>query len=137
MSMNKSDLIVTRTAVQSDKPFILATWLKGLKFGNSWFKLIDDKVYFQVYHSVVETIITKPGVDIKVACLKEDPSVIIGYGVFEGSKIHWMHVKKLWRGIGVARDLIPPTITTATHLSDAGKSILLKRGWVFNPFLLY
>lgn len=130
-----SNLIAFRDAVMADKPFILATWLKGLRFGNIWYRLIEDKVYFKVYHAVIESLLAKPGVVIKVACLKEDPQVILGYVVYEGPKAHWVQVKKAWRNIGIARTLLPGEITTVTHLTEIGRSIFLKKGWTFNPFL--
>lgn len=135
--ISNSDLITYRNAVISDKPFILATWLKGLRFGNSWYRLIDDKAYFKVYHAVIESLLTKPGVIIKVACLKEDEQVILGYSVFEGNRAHWVQVKKAWRNIGIARSLLPKEITTVSHLTETGKSIILKKKWLFNPFMLF
>lgn len=132
---SKMDLIFIRPAVMADKPFILSTWLKGLRFGNIWYRLIDDKIYFRVYHAVIEKLISTPGVTIKVACLKDDPEVILGYVVYQGDKVHWVQVKKAWRNIGIARALTPSEITTTTHLTEVGRSIFLKKKWVFNPFL--
>lgn len=131
------DLFMIRESVESDRPFILATWLKGLKFGSIWYKLIDDKIYYRVYHAVIETLLNKPGVVVKVACLKEDPQVILGYGVFENNKIHWVQVKKAWRNIGIARSLVPKEANVITHTTDIGISIFTKKGWTFNPFLLF
>lgn len=128
------DLIALRPADTSDVPFILATWLKGLRFGNSWYRLIDNKVYFKLYHSVISAIISKPTTRVIVACLKEEPSVILGYSVVEGDKLHWCQVKKAWRGIGIAKSLVPESVTTATHITEIGKSILLKKNLIFNPF---
>jgi hypothetical protein len=128
------DLIETRFANTSDVPFILATWLKGLRFGNGWFKLIDNKAYFKTYHGVIISLLSRPTVLVSVACLKEDPSVILGYAVVEGNKLHWCQVKKAWRGIGIAKSLVPKEVDTVTHLTDTGKSIFLKKGLIFNPF---
>lgn len=133
----ESGLVDWRMANEKDRPFIMATWLKGLKFGNSWYRLIDDKIYFKVYHDVIERIITKPGVVVRVACLKEDPDVILGYSVWEADKLHWVQIKKAWRKVGIAKSLVPPTITTVTHLTDVGKSIFLVKRLIFNPFILF
>lgn len=131
-----NDLIAIRECRYEDKPFIMSTWLKGLKFGNSWYKLIDDKIYFTVYHGVVERLLAKPGVSIKIACLKEDSDVILGYSVYENNKLHWVQVKQVWRKIGIAKELVPSNIEVVTHLTEVGKSIFLKKGWKFDPFLL-
>jgi len=118
-----------------DKNFIFSTWLKGLRFGNDWYGLINSKVYFSVYHGVIEAILSKPNVSVKVACLKEDPNVILGYAVYSGNRLDWVHVKKSWRKIGIARDLVPKTITTVSHVTDVARSILKKHEHIsFNPF---
>ncbi len=130
------DLITTRPAVAEDVPFILSTWLKGLRFGNLWYRLIDAKVYFKVYHSVIAQVMSKPTVKVTIACLKEDPSVILGYSVVEGNKLHWVQVKRAWRNIGIAKGLVPVTIDTVTHLTDVGKAIFQKKKLTFNPFNL-
>lgn len=128
-------LIDFRAAKASDVPFILATWLRGLKFGNSWFKLIESDAFYEVYHKVLERILVKPQSKILVACLKEDPEVILGYSVVEDNKLHWVHVKKAWRKSGIAKALVPGNIKVVTHLTDVGKAVFLKKkDWVFNPF---
>lgn len=134
--MKSSDLIAIRDAVDADKPFILATWLRGLRFGNDWFLTIDPKAYFKSYHDVIANIINKSHTTIKIACLKEDPNVILGYCVYNNNAIHWVFVKKAWRSIGIAKNLVPENIKTVTHITDVGKSITIKKGYTFNPFAL-
>lgn len=137
MSVNRSELVAVREAVPEDKNFILATWLRGLKYGNDWFDAIDSEVYFKVYHQVIESLLVDPRVKIYVACLKEDPSVILGYSVSSGERLDWVFVKKVWRGIGIARALTPPSIKVASHLTVIGRSILHKHQDIkFNPFSL-
>lgn len=118
-----------------DAAFIFSTWLKGLRFGNDWFGLIDSKVYFRVYHKVIENILSNPNTKVNVACLKEDPKVLLGYSVYTGSTLSWLHVKKAWRNIGLAKDLVPNNITSVSHITSIGRSILKKHPQViFNPF---
>lgn len=136
--MDKTNLIDFRPARPSDASFILATWLRGLRFGNSWYKLIDNEVYFKVYHAVLEALLSKPTISIKVACLKDDPEVILGYSVYEGTRLHWVHVKLAWRNIGIAKALVPDETKSVSHLTEVGRSIFMKRRdkWSFNPFAL-
>lgn len=133
--LEKDKLVAFRAGTMEDASFIFSTWLKGLRFGNDWYGLIDSKAYFSVYHKVIEGILSKPNVTVKVACLKDDPGVILGYSVYSGTRADWVHVKKSWRGIGLARDLLPKDITVVSHLTAVGRSMLKKRGNVtFNPF---
>ncbi len=133
--MDKSKLITIRDGQPGDVNFIYATWLKGLRFGNDLFREIPAKVYFEAYHKVVEALLNRPGVVIRVACLLEDPDVILGYSVSKGDRLDYVFVKTAWRKIGIAKNLVPPTIRVATHLTKEGLSILRKRPDMhFNPF---
>lgn len=136
-TIDKNSLIAIRDGAPKDREFIFATWLRGLRFGNDWFTLIDAKIYFSIYHRVIEALLASPHVSIKVACLKDDPDVILGYSVSRGTKLDWVFVKKAWRKVGIAKSLMPPIITYVTHVTKVGKSILQKYPKVsFNPFIL-
>lgn len=135
--LDKRDLIAVRLAMLSDKNFIMSTWLRGLKYGNEWFKEIESSAYFKHYNPFIEKIISDPDAIIRVACLKDDPEVILGYSVSKGDRLDWIFVKKAWRAIGVAKSLLPSTVTTTSHLTTAGLAILKAKmpKVTFNPFI--
>jgi hypothetical protein len=131
--MQKRDLISIRPGVKADEAMIYSSWLKGLRYGNSWFEQIEQESYFETYHRVINQILHKPDVQVRVACLKEDEDVILGYSVSEPQLLHWVFVKPDWRRIGLARDLVAKDITTVTHMTKLGK--LCKPDHVnFKPF---
>lgn len=134
--MNKSDLVQIRPYQDNDKNFIFATFLRGVYYGQPTYTLIPKDIFMSYYHKVLEFILKKPETKINIACLKEDNDVILGYSIMSDKAIHWAFVKKSWRGIGLANDLTPKEITTITHLSKIGVSVLNKRGLVYNPFLV-
>ncbi len=136
--MNKLDLIAIRAYKPEDKSFILATWLRGLFYGDSWFKEIPKNVFMLKYHTIIEAILAHPKTVVYVACLKEDADVILGYAVLGPDNIaHWVFTKSAWRGIGIAKSLIPQATQVATHLTRVGLSIIRKSNKiVFNPFAL-
>lgn len=136
VDITKTDLVGFREYMPSDKAFILATWLRALRFGNSWYNLIDAKVYYAVYHAVLENLLAKSTTTIRVACLKDDPEVILGFSVYESPRLHWVYIKQAWRKLGIARALVPKEITVVSHLTEPGKAIMLKKKLIFNPFLL-
>lgn len=134
----KRDLITHRSFSQEDKNFILATWLPGLYHGNDWFKEIDETIYESVYPRVIERLLARPSVTTTLACLKEDPTVILAYVVYEGPILHYLFCKSDWRRIGISKDLLPKDLKEFTHLTKIGKS-LWKQKWAalkFNPFLI-
>lgn len=140
--MNKQDLVMVRPLGPNDRNFILATFLRGLYYGDSWFREVPKDIFMERYHSVIESIIDNANTIVQVACLKDDPEVILGYAILgantTGVTLHWVFVKAAWRAIGIARGLIPiERVNAVTHLTRTGLSILRKNEQiVFNPFLL-
>lgn len=133
-AVKKKELITIRDFHPADKNFIFATWLRGLRYGNEWFGEIDQETYFTHYHRIVEELISRPTAVVQVACLVEDPDVILGYSVSEHLTLHWVWVKPVWRRIGIAKDLTPKNIEFVSHLTKIGKTIKQPE-WRFNPFL--
>lgn len=136
--MQKNELVTVRGYLPEDKNFILATWLRGLYYGDSVYSNMKKQAFMENYHVVAMSVLNTPQINIRVACLKEDPSVILGYAVLAATPnaLHWVFVKKSWRNIGLAKDLVPKNVNVATHLTKTGLSILKKKDWQFNPFLL-
>lgn len=126
-----------RDAVSNDTNLIMATFLRGLYYGDSWFSTIPKDVFMENYRKIIEGLINHPKVVVKVACLKEDRDVILGYSILSVDYQHviWVHVKRVWRLKGIARSLTPSHPTSVTHLTALGKTLLPKlNGAIFNPF---
>lgn len=133
--LDKKDLIQVRGMYPDDWNFIMATWLKGLRYGNDWFGLIEAPVYYENYQKIVEKTLQAPNTVIRVACLKDSPDVILGYSVCSGKTLHWIFCKRNWRGIGIAKSLVPDTITVVSHITDVGRIVLKNHPTLsFNPF---
>lgn len=134
--VNKSELVELRAEIEADRPFIFSTWLRGLRHANDHYELIDNEAYFKHQHALIETILDDFGTTIRIACLKEDPSVILGYSVSKDNTLHWVFVKRSWRRIGLGKDLVPKDITTVSHVTKVGRDLLRKNpGIKFNPYL--
>lgn len=141
--MQNLDLITIRPYTSEDENFVYASWLRGLYYGDTWFNAIPKEVFMHEYHKVLDLIIKTRPCAIKIACLKEDPEVILGYAIFhiteKGQALDWVFIKKAWRAIGIAKMLVQdevPTLTTVTHLSKKGLDIMKSKlpNVVFNPF---
>lgn len=133
------DLYLIRDYVVADKSFIMATFLRGLYYGDSWFSQIPKKIFMDNYKLIAEALMASPAITVKVACLKEDPDVILGYSILSANfqTIHWVFVKSAWRRQGIAKSLLPQFPTAVTHLSAVGIKLLPKfKDAVFNPFKL-
>jgi hypothetical protein len=135
--MNKKDLISFREPEENDLNFIFSSWKQSLRDGNPFYSAIDHDVYFEKSEPVIQSILSRPDCRVKIACLKDDPEVILGYCVFENKIVHWVYIKEVWRRIGLSSDLLPKDFDTTTHFTDRGLKILLKKypNVKFNPFL--
>lgn len=130
-------MFLIREANEQDKNFIYSTWLKGLYFGNDFYKEIVKDVYFQQYSRVIEAILARPGTHVAVICLQEDPATILGYAVYTlPAALHWVFIKAAWRRQGLAKKLVPEGIKSVTHITKPGLAIARQKGLDFNPFLL-
>jgi hypothetical protein len=143
-SLDKSNLVAIREVVADDKAFILATFLRGLYYGDGWFRDIPKDIFMKEYHKLAEHLLTKEGTQIVVACLREDHDVILSYAILgwepyakSPNKLHFVFTKSAWRKIGLAKSLVPNTINTVTHLTKTGQMLMKKHpSIIFNPFAL-
>lgn len=124
-----------RDYIEGDRNFVFDTWLNGLYFGNDWFKEIPSHIYFKEYQKVIDKIVSREDVKILVACLVQDEEVALGYCAFDDERVHWIFVKDSWRKMGIAKSLFPPKIKVCSHLSKIGRTLRIKHGLIFNPFL--
>lgn len=122
---------------ESDKNFVLATFLRGIYYGDSWFSTINKTIFMDNYKHIANLLISSDKTTVKIACLIEDPDVIIGYSILTSNyeSIVWVYVKEKWRMKGIGRSLVPQYPKYVTHLSKLGQQLLPKLGGaMFNPF---
>ena len=121
-----------------DRPFIYSSMLKGLYYGDSWFSRVDKNAFMNAYAKVISRMLDSSHVVVRVACLPDDPAVILGYALLSGNSIlHWVYVKKDWRKkFGIAKLLVPHPVSVATHLNSEGAKYAELKGIKFNPFMI-
>lgn len=133
-----ASVFAIRDVSESDFPFIYSTWLKGLRFGNEAFGLMEQHSYFRNYHNAIEAILSRPDTHIKVACLRDDPSTILGYAVLgKDGLVHYVHVKQAFRRFGIAGELCPKDLKRVTHVTKTGWAIIREKfpACIYDPFL--
>lgn len=115
---------------------ILSKWMRSLRFGNDYYKLMDKDAYYGAYHPYIEKIINDPESCIKFATLSEDEDVVLGFSVSRDNVLHYVHVHKDVRKQGIGRSLVPDGIEVITHLTKNGLVIWSNKcpRWKFNPF---
>ncbi len=131
-----------RDVLPSDIPFIYSSWLKSFRFGSQLAKPIRSSIFYENYREVLDCLLSKS--QIKVACLNDEPSVILGYLVYERTIaiVHYVFVKEAFRELGIAHNLLLqselPTDLTYSHMTTMiTKYLTNKSNWIYNPFVLY
>lgn len=116
--------------------YIYARWLRSLRYGNEYFKLIDQDAYYATYHRYISAILDKPNTAIRLALLSDDKDVILGFSVARGNVLDYVYVHKDQRRMGVGKHLVPEGIDTFTHVTKTWLSIWGSKYdyWRFNPF---
>jgi GNAT superfamily N-acetyltransferase len=115
---------------------IFSKWLRSLKYDNDYFRLIDDKAYYAAYHRYIQSILDRRDCVVSAAVLSSDADVVLGFSVAERDILHYVHVHRDNRRLGIGRRLLPAGICTISHLTRTGLAIWASRypTWKFNPF---
>jgi hypothetical protein len=126
-----------RTLPDQYRNMIYAKWLRSLRFGNDYFKLIDSDDYYLTYHRYITNLMQQPSATVRLAVLSDDRDVVLGFAVTRGNILDYVHVHKDHRKCKIGTHLIPCGIDTITHLTRTAMAIWGSKysNWKFNPFL--
>lgn len=126
-------MIKTRIGLLTDEALIKATMLKGLYYGCDFFRQMEQDRFFEAYSPLVDELLRNK--NIIVACLEEDPDVILGYAIVSQPVLHYVYVKEVWRGQGIVRKMLQDLkITKVSHLTKIGNKIRIAKKLQFDPF---
>lgn len=102
--------ILLRGVTQEDWAYLYATWLKHYKFSSDFAKRIPHSIFFHKHHLLIGSILRKKETVTLIAYPKDSPEIIVGYITYEKPStrpvIHFIYVKRAFRKMGVARELI-------------------------------
>ncbi len=115
---------------------ILSRWKRSLRHGNDFFKLNDPEAFSAAYDRHIDQILHQGDAMVRLAVLTEDHDVALGFAVFRGAVLDYVHVHKDQRRLGIGSKLVPEAIHTITHLTKTGLIIWANKypKWKFNAF---
>lgn len=119
------------------RALVYSKWLRSLRHGNDFFKLIDSEAYYRAYPPVIESILGKPDCVIRLAALTDDVDVVLGFSVCRGAILDYVNVQKDHRGAAIATHLIPDNIEQFTHITKTWLRVWSTarfNHFKFNPF---
>ncbi len=126
-----------RDLPESYKPMIFSKWLRSLRYGNDYFKLINQEAYFKAYHVYLERLLSHPEAVVKMAVLADDYDVVLGFSVSRGQVLDYVHVQRDYRRKGIGSLLINSSMIVITHITRQGMSFWNNRlkDAILDPFV--
>lgn len=120
----------------SYRNMVLAKWMRTLRFGNDFFRLIKSDGYFESYQIYIKGILARHQCIVRLAVLTDEPDTCLGFSVSEPGILHYVWVHKDNRRIGICRELIKFQFDYITHLTTPWMAIWNKKfsKASFNPF---
>ena len=117
------------------KALVFSKWLRSLRYGNEYFKLIDQESYFLTYHAYVELVLRRKNTVVRLAVITDDQDTVLGFSVMEPKVLHYVHVHTNQRKQGIAKTLCKD-IEIITHITNDGLKVWGKYPNIkFNPFI--
>lgn len=115
---------------------VLSNWLRSLRQGNDYFKLVEPKSYYEAYERYVKHIIQRPDTLLRMAVLSDDHDVVLGWSCMERKVLHYVFVRSEQRAKGVGQALTASGFEVITHITRAGIQIWNEKykQVTFNPF---
>lgn len=118
---------------EQDSGFLYSTMPKGVYFGSSSRQTYYRNDFFIHFQKYMKELLTHA--KVSVACMQDDPRIILGYSVFADTILHFVYVKELFRKQGIATLLLknqPISAICEKNLTKIGVDILRA-----NPKLSY
>lgn len=118
------------------RSMIFSRWLRSLRFGNHYFTMIDSTTYFDTYHRYIQSLFLRPTSAIRLAVLKDNHDVCLGWSFSEPNKLHYVHVQRDYRRHGICSQLMPKPMTSFSHITRQWYDIWKNKykDAIFNPF---
>jgi hypothetical protein len=123
--------------------FVLKTFTKALHKSYPY-KHIPDNIFCPEQTKVLKSVIYN-GAKLLVASVKESESDLLGYALVDDRLpnyliIHWVHIKSIWRRMGVAKQLLnyfnyQDKKIIVTNITDNYKFFKDKLDFSYNPYL--
>lgn len=111
---------------EQDEAFIYCTWRDQAYFSAIDTPEGDPKEFFRKTTRIIKEILKTA--KVRIACLLDSPTTIIGYSVSTGDHLNWIYVKVDYREVGIGKMLWPKEIKTVTcYLTKIGAKIADKK----------
>lgn len=120
---------VIRPMVDSDRGYVIDTWLKSYRGSPMALQLPDWAYWSQFGHvGLVESLLARD--DTIVSCLRENEGFIFGWACSSSTQLHYLFVRQEFRRQGHGTSLydVSGKPTAITHVTPSGSRMLSHLG---------
>lgn len=133
-----SGAVLIRRADADDAAFVFSYWLRDHYEHSAFAKGVSKSTYMQLHHLLLERTIARS--TMWVACDVDQPDVLFGFICTEGDTLHYLFVKRRFRGFGIGGRLLSAAGMASgpklfTHLTDT--MISLRKRWPLAEYSPY
>jgi hypothetical protein len=107
----------------SDHALILDSWLKSYR-GSPAARFIHDDVYYGHMREAVGYWLDREPESFAILCAPTEEDVIQGWSCSAAGGLHYIFVGSAFRGLHLARSLIPSDIRRYSHFTLAARPLL-------------
>lgn len=119
-----------------DLPFIASTWIDHVA-AIKYFRKCPRRIIKENLFEKVKAIAKQRSV--LVTCSDEDDNQIFGYIIYHGESLHFIYVKLLYRGMGIATSLLKQAETKFKQVTTQSddkwfRKYMQDHDMIFNPW---
>lgn len=124
--METQTLVVLRLAqTDSDHALIYSTWRNALWFAEKRDAKTSDSFFKEASEKISE-ILKAPETRVRMACLADDPDMLLGWAVLRNTHLEFVYVKLDYRRRGIGRLLTQGFKTFSEPQTRIGRSLAKK-----------
>ena len=111
---------------ETDSAFLYSSWRNSNWYADPTREEPSSEFYSQETRRI-KNLLKHPDTDIQVACLKEDPDLIVGYAVKQAAHLEFIYVKQDYRSKGIGRLLAKGCQSFGEPTTPAARAIVKKK----------
>lgn len=135
--MNEEELQI-RNFHPTDESFIFDSWAKSFFEDSPFCKYLTHHEFQQQHIPIIGHLMRRA--QIRILSEKASPELIVGYIVFQPYRLHYLYIKEVFRGMGLAKKLIQfheeslIRGSRVTHLTLHGRKLQKRYGFIYSPY---
>lgn len=123
-----STVVVREYDSDHDAAMLFSTWRNSLWFDTPGRDESKNHKFFRDCTKLIKMVLASQDTKVRIACLSNDPGLILGASVINIYNLVWVYVKADYRARGIATMLSKGAVTISNPSTKIGKSIAKNKG---------